>query len=195
MTYREQVEINDYKVDVRAKLCDYDLSRDYGIGYTAQGDVFYFDKEDYDVIKDLPWHKSYKIDYMYAHVRINGKRPFILMHRLILDAPEGLFVDHIGGNDTRNDNRRCNLRLVTPSQNTINQNRLPRNKYGFVGIRYRYGSWESSIVINKELVCLGHFKTKEEAILVRKEAEEKYYGEFSYANSQEVSKEWRQAYT
>ena len=190
MNYRDQMQLDDYTVDVRAKLCEYDLTGDYGIGYTAQGDVFYFDKEDYDIIKNLPWHKT-QINYMSAHVRINGKRPFILMHRLIMNAPQGLFVDHIGGNDTRNDNRHCNLRLVTCSQNTINQNRTERNKSGCIGVRYRYGSWETTIAINKKSISLGHFKTFEEAIKARQEAEKKYYGEYSYNASQEESKKWR----
>lgn len=41
-----------------------------------------------------------------------------LMHRLILNAPEGLVVDHINRNAL--DNRRNNLRLCTRSQNCMN---------------------------------------------------------------------------
>ena len=36
----------------RKKYNTYDLSGEYGIGYTSNGDTFYFDLEDYDKIKD-----------------------------------------------------------------------------------------------------------------------------------------------
>lgn len=191
MDYREQMNLDMYKVDVRAKLCSYDLSGEYGIGYTAQGDIFYFDKEDYETIKDYPWHKAAKTDYMYAHVRINGKRPFVLMHRLIMNAPKGMFVDHIGGNETRNDNRRCNLRLVTPAQNIWNV-KPPRDCEK--GVRFHYGKWESVIRANKNTIYLGTFNTYEEAAKARQDAEEKYHGEYSYKRSQEVSEKWRVPY-
>ena len=189
MNYREQIRFDDYKVDIRSILNEYNLTGEYGIGYTRKGEKFLFDKEDFDLIKNLPWRIS-NVKYPTAHVRINGVQMHILMHRLIMDAPQELFVDHIGGNNTKCDNRKCNLRLVTRSQNTINQNRLHRNKYGHVGIRFHYGKWESNIIINGKQIALGNFDTKEEAILSREQAEDKYYGEYSYMNSQEVSKEW-----
>lgn len=192
MNYREQIEFDKYKVDVRAKLCDYDLSGEYGIGYTAQGDVFYFDKEDYEIIKDLPWHKSHNINYLSAHVRINGKRPFILMHRLIMDAPKELYVDHIGGSDTRNDNRKCNLRLATPSQNTFNSKRTERRvEKGARGVRYHDKRWEANITINNKSIYLGSYKSFESAMMARKTAENLCVGEYTYSNSQKESEKWR----
>ena len=190
MNYRDQMQLDDYTVDVRAKLCEYDLTGDYGIGYTAQGDVFYFDKEDYDIIKNLPWHKT-QTNYMSAHVRINGKRPFILMHRLIMNAPQGLFVDHIGGNDTRNDNRHCNLRLATCSQNVVNSVLSKRNTSGIRGVRFRYNKWYAQITKDGKQIELGAFNTVQEATKARHDAELEYFGEFSYDKSQKESKKWQ----
>jgi len=34
----------------------YDLSGEFGVGYTAKGERFYFDLEDYEKIKDIYWH-------------------------------------------------------------------------------------------------------------------------------------------
>ena len=190
MNYVEQLELDKYTVDVRAKICDYDLSGNFGIGYTAQGDVFYFDKEDYEKIKDYPWHK-YNNGYFTARIRINGKRRGILLHRAILNPPEKLLVDHIGGAETKHDNRKCNLRIVNNSQNTINQNRMPNNKSGYVGLRYRSNKWESQIKINGVAIHLGYFKTYEDAVAARVNAEKKYFGEYSYSESQKESRKWQ----
>lgn len=40
------------------KFNAYDLSGEYGIGYTSKGEEFYFDLEDYDKIKDCYWYKN-----------------------------------------------------------------------------------------------------------------------------------------
>ena len=42
----------------RKKYNKYDLSGDFGIGYTFKGEEFWFDKEDYDKIKDYCWCKN-----------------------------------------------------------------------------------------------------------------------------------------
>ena len=38
------------------KYNTYNLSGEYGIGYTTKGEEFYFDLEDYDKIKDYCWY-------------------------------------------------------------------------------------------------------------------------------------------
>ena len=37
------------------KYNTYDLTGEYGIGYTSKDEEFYFDLEDYDKIKDYCW--------------------------------------------------------------------------------------------------------------------------------------------
>lgn len=39
------------------------------------------------------------------------------------------------------------------------------------------------ITVNKKYIHLGSFNTKDEAILARRKAEEKYFGEYSYNDS------------
>src|SRR5574344_527323 len=41
--------------EIKRKYNTYDLSGEYGIGYTSKGEEFYFDLEDYDKIKDYCW--------------------------------------------------------------------------------------------------------------------------------------------
>lgn len=156
------------------KYNKYDLSGEYGIGYTSKDKKFLFDIEDYDKIKDYCWH-----------IKDNGYVSAfnIYIHQLIMDFPNNMIIDHINHNVW--DNRKENLRLVTSSQNLMNRKISKNNTSGYVGVYYRKDrdKWQSYIMINKKRISLGAFKDKEDAIKARKEAEEKYFGEYSYDNS------------
>lgn len=81
--------------------------------------------------------------------RADGSQAVLLMHRVILDAPAGLEVDHING-DTLDNRRRTNLRLCTHQQNCWNK-KLYRNNHG---PGYRGVSWSASS--GKWKVQIGH---------------------------------------
>lgn len=163
----------------------YDLSGDYGIGYTFKGEEFYFDLEDYDNIKDYCWCLDAN-GYVVTNKKkdSNDSHGTILMHRLIMDCIEDkISVDHI--NHVQYDNRKDNLRLTTQSQNTMNRSLGKNNKSGVTGVYFDNHSnkWAAEIKINRKKISLGHFKEFNDAVAARKEAEEKYFGEFSYDNS------------
>lgn len=166
--------------DFKKQYNTYDLSSDYGIGYTSQGKEFFFDKEDYQIIKDYCWYEN---DQGYLLARIGNKS--IRMHRIILNAPDGYEVDHIHGKETRNDNRKSNLRLATHCQNNWNKDKPVTNTSGYRGVSWDKNKmkWFSQITYNKEHIILGYFNNIEEAYQARLDAENKYYGEFSYENS------------
>lgn len=109
-----------------------------------------------------------------------GRSKTILMHRVILNAPAGLQVDHIDGESL--DNHRANLRLATDQQNKQNQERPHRNnKLGVKGVcwcadRKKY---QSSIRHNGKLIHLGRFESLADADKAYREAETKYFGEFA----------------
>jgi hypothetical protein len=52
--------------------------------------------------------------------------------------------------------------------------------------------WEAYITVNYKRTYLGRFVDFKEAVKARKEAEEKYFGEFSYDNSMKISDQLNQ---
>lgn len=162
----------------------YEFFDNYVVGYTTKNEPFYIDLEDYDKIKDICWHK-HKQGYIHGHM--DGR--MISLHRLIMDFPDGLEVDHIGGELTRHDNRKSNLRLATDQENAANRKRPYVNLSGVVGVRLQGNSWIAQITYKGNLIYLGSFKEMNDAIKARKEAEKKYYQEFSYDNSQSLYKQ------
>ena len=168
------------------KYNKYNLDNNYGIGYCNDGTEFYFDLEDYDKIKDYYWWKD-KDGYLCSYYKNdNNKKTTIKMHRIIMGAKDSIFIDHILGEDTRNDNRKYNLRFATVNENNENHKLRRDNTSGVTGVGWDKKSekWRARISINNKEICLGYYNELSQAIKVRKEAEEKYFGEWSYDNSQ-----------
>lgn len=162
---------------LRSKQNDYNLTGPYGIGYTFKGEEFWFDLEDYDKIKEYCWHIN---PDGYVCTRVLNKTLFL--HRLIILPSDGMEIDHIDHN--KFDNRKKNLRIVTHYQNCLNKGKYRSNTSGNTGVYLRKDRniWKSYITVNKKRIHLGYFEDKEDAIKARKEAEEKYFGEYSYDN-------------
>lgn len=81
------------------------------------------DLGDFDRLKLMNWNigdshpcKGRRKYYVRHSKKINGKTKYFYLHRLIMKPPVGMVVDHINGNGL--DNRRCNLRVVTKSENS-----------------------------------------------------------------------------
>ena len=144
---REKLELGRKK-----HLNKYDLSGEYGVGWTSNtNNEFYFDLEDYDKIKDYYWYEN---DQGYVMTRINGKK--IRMHRLILNPPDDLVVDHIFHNTL--DNRKEFMRICTKQQNIFNSRIRKTNKSGKTGVFFHEGiqKWRALITVNGEDICLGY---------------------------------------
>lgn len=90
------------------------------------------------------------------------------------------YQDHKNAN--KHDNRKENLRDATHSQNNMNRGVQSNSTSGITGVRWdkRQQKWTAKIKINKRTISLGSYVLKEDAIKARKEAEEKYFGEFAY---------------
>ncbi len=104
------------------------------------------------------------------------------MHRLIMNAPAGLVVDHIDGNSLNN--RKTNLRICTQAQN-IHNSRPRRNrssKYKGVFWNKVNKKWSVSIRKGDKRIYLGGFDDEIEAALAYDRKAEELFGEFAYLN-------------
>lgn len=166
---------------VHKKYNTYDLSGEYGIGYTSKDEEFYFDLEDYDKIKDYYWWKNDSGYILTVLEKVSGKQKRMRLHNFLI----GEFnIDH--RNNNKVDNRKSNLRKATISQNTMNRAIRNDNTSGCTGVYWnkQRNKWVAKIIVNKKQIHLGFFDKLEDAIKARKNAEGKYFGEFSYDNSQ-----------
>lgn len=165
----------------KKKYNAYDLSGDYGVGYTETGYYFFFDLEDYDKIKNYCWHEDTD-GYITANINKNDKYTTVKMHRIIMGVINSKEqVDHI--KHKKYDNRKSELRIVTNELNQRNKRILDSNTSGVTGVCFYRNKWNARIDINNKTIHLGAFDLFEDAVKARKEAEEKYYGEYSYDNS------------
>lgn len=117
-----------------------------------------------------------KHKYGYLLVYAYGKN--YPAHRIIWLYVHGNFpekeIDHI--NHIRDDNRICNLRSVTSSENSRNQTISSRNTTGVTGVSFNKSKnkYQSQIRYRKKDIWLGTFDNIEEAKQSRKQAEIKY---------------------
>ena len=109
----------------------------------------------------------------YKHGRIFGENYYT--HRVIFAIVNGHWprdcIDHINGDMA--DNRICNLRAATRSENARNQKMYSTNTSGVVGVVWdkSIGKWAPQIQAGGCNIKLGYFADKSEAIAVRKAAE------------------------
>jgi len=149
----------------------------------TQGKVALVDDQDYEELSKHKWHAS-KIGKSWYATRTVGKWPHqktILMHRQLLNPSPGLECDHINGNGL--DNRRCNLRVCTRSQN--NMNRRPSGCTSeFKGVYWNKTNkkWMAQIVFNRHGRGLGCYDDEEEAAYAYDKAARKHFGEFARPN-------------
>lgn len=142
------------------------------------------DDEDYDYLNQFKWCADWcrSTNSFYAKRRRLKREPIgpsiIMMHRYIMSAPAKMYIDHIN-HDTL-DNRKCNLRICTASQNAMNRNKQSTNTSGYKGVCWSKSAkkWLARIDINKKSIHLGYFKEKEEAYKVYCEAAKKHHGKF-----------------
>jgi len=149
----------------------------------THGCVALVDDEDYERVNQYKWcvtnSKTLPREKWYAK-RCEGNRTYF-MHRFILDIKKGEMVDHINGNGL--DNRRCNLRIINNSQNSMNRRKtLGISKYKGVSWDKINNKWVSHISFNYKCINLGRYINEEDAARAYDKAAKKYFGEYACIN-------------
>ncbi len=143
----------------------------------TQGKFAVVDDSDYEWLNKWKW-SLHGIRHLYARGFVDGRKQ--LMHRIILNAPVNLEIDHISGNGL--DNRRCNLRICTRSQNQMNAH--PRKgTSNYKGVHWNSGhkKWSASIRLAGKLVALGDFESEYEASKAYNSAAEEHFRQFAFS--------------
>ena len=94
-------------------------------------------------------------------------------------------IDHINRN--RLDNRKCNLRMATQSQNNCNVSKYKNNTSGYKGVYYapynnKTNPWKAQIRINNKNKGIGYFKTADEAAKAYDKMAIELHKEFAWLN-------------
>jgi hypothetical protein len=150
----------------------------------SKGKIALIDDQDADLVMPFKWYSSLTKNTTYAirgSSRVGGKQITILMHRVILDAPPGMFVDHRDGDGLNN--CRDNLRLCTRSQNEMNK-RIQGGTSRFKGVCWhgKREKWEARIGVNRKRTHLGYFTDETEAAMAYDVAARELFDEFARLN-------------
>lgn len=152
----------------------------------TQGHVALVDADDYETLVKLKWYASTNKNgntYAMRDIVVDGIKKHFRMHRVVVNAPPELFVDHI--NHDGLDNRRANLRLCTKSENMKNRSGACRGaSSAYLGVAWKkdVNLWQAGIRYNGKRHALGTFKDEIEAALAYDAAARQYHGPFANPN-------------
>lgn len=151
------------------------------------GAVALVDDADVERIAGYRWRLN-RGGYAMALESVGGTVRTTYMHRLIMDAPKGLEVDHLDG--VKLNNTRANLRLCTRAENEANKPKMKGTKCRFRGVWQHWdGRWRAHIYINCKRHLLGYFQNEEDAARAYDAAATKAWGARAHLNlpTQEAS--------
>lgn len=139
------------------------------------------DADDYEALSRYKWsvQPSRTGTTFYAKRTCRGR--LVLMHRELIEAPKGMFVDHINGNGL--DNRRCNLRLCTPRQNSCNKSKQRNARHKFVGVQpCGRNTFQATVMHQGQTYRAGTFTDEVEAAKARDRLALELHGPFARLN-------------
>ena len=152
----------------------------------TRGKVALVDDADFQRFNQYKWQamKVKHLWYAMRSIHVDKKLRIILLHREILGLQhkDGIMTDHRNGNGL--DDRRCNLRACTHTDNMRNR-KTQKHSSVFKGVAWvkRVGRWIAYISVNNKTIHLGYFHDESEAALAYNDAAQKYFGEFARLNS------------
>ena len=146
------------------------------------------DDEDFEYLSKWKWH-ALKNPFDYRVCRLDRKEDgewgkMVLLHRIVINAPKGVEVDHINGDSL--DNRKINLRLCTSAQNKYNRHKA-NSKTGYKGVYlsgFKKNKYYVQIMVDGKGIHLGMFNDLITAAEAYDKAAIKYFGSFAWTNLQ-----------
>jgi len=161
------VKLGYIKPQTKRDRNDYVLHDDYAeIIFRDQDqnviDSAMIDLEDVEKCRPHKWMRTEMMgNSRYVKAIINGKNTGL--HRFVLDYNGNMVVDHINRNGL--DNRKSNLRIVTPSENSANSKTRSQTKEKNIYIKHN--KYQVQIIRNYKNVYYESFDTLEEAVAAR----------------------------
>lgn len=149
----------------------------------TRGLVALVDEADFEMLSHWKWHAHANRPTRFYAYAVIGHFAQVSMHRMVLLPSPGEQVDHVNGD--RLDNRRCNLRIASCSQN--NANRKPAGRFKGVGPGRWANRWTANIDFNGKRHYLGDFKSPLAAALAYDHAARELHGEFARLNFPEAT--------
>jgi hypothetical protein len=146
------------------------------------------DDEDFEQLNKYRWYalrNAIGEYYAYRKNKIDpvGSNTVIAMHNVIMNNTDCKMVDHINHNTL--DNRKSNLRFVTPSQNQMNMKLHKKGSSRFKGVWWskQHCKWCAQIEVNGKDRYLGSFLNEIEAAKAYNKAAQELFGQFAFLNS------------
>ena len=140
------------------------------------------DLEDYEKVKDYKWGLT-SYGYVTRSQVYEGNTELYLSRFILFPLKSPLLtIDHKNRNPL--DNRKCNLRYATRSQNGINigPRKNSTSKYKGVGWNKSHKKWSSSIMKKGNRTYIAFFDSEEHAAMAYNCMAIKLFGEFAYLN-------------
>jgi hypothetical protein len=147
----------------------------------TKGKFAIVDAEDYYQLAQFQWFISPGTNTLYAAGK-RGEKRAIMMHRVIMDAPDHLVVDHIDHNGLNN--TKANLRLCTRAQNNCNctPNKGTTSRHKGVSWNKKMKKWRVAIKLNEKTRHIGYFENEIDAAKAYDKKAAKLFGEFACLN-------------
>jgi hypothetical protein len=153
------------------------------------GHVALIDESDMPTVRQFAWHalRARRTVYVQTHGAPANGRTRSYLHRLLLDAPPELFVDHRNQNGL--DNQRSNLRLCTRGQNAANMPANPDGSSGYRGVHLYSNNhsnpWRAELRVKGKRLHLGYFSDPWAAAEAYNDAAQDLWGEFALLNERQ----------
>jgi hypothetical protein len=148
----------------------------------TKGKVTLVDDDDVALVAGFRWHYGCRGYAVRVTRDQDGRKKWVFLHRVLIDPPPGLTVDHIDGD--RLNNRRANLRVATHSQQRANTKVGKNSKSGFKGVTWHGASrlWHVRVGFQGKTLSFGYYDDPIQAARVYDAKALELYGPFARLN-------------